>query len=192
MKEKEELILSAEEKIFKLEAELYEELVAYLNRNIADIICTAELLAEIDLVSALADLAVERGYCKPELFEDTRLNIVNGRHPVIETVLPPGSFVGNDINIEDDRNEILILTGPNMSGKSTYLRQIGLIVIMAQIGSYVPADKAEIGLVDRVFHACWRYRQSRRGAIDLPWWRWWKRPTFCTTPRPDPWCFSMK
>lgn len=158
LKEKEELILTAEEKIFKLEEELYRELLDYLSTNIADIMHTADLLAELDLVSSLAELAVQNGYSRPEIYEDTRLVIINGRHPVIETVLPPGSFVANDTNISPGEGSIHILTGPNMSGKSTYLRQVGLIVILTQIGSFVPADKAEIGLVDRVF--------TRVGAVD--------------------------
>ncbi len=157
LKEKEELILAAEEKIVRLELELYQELVETLNRRIADIVSTADLLGEIDLVSGLAELAVARGYCRPGIFEDRRLIIKNGRHPVIESVLPPGSFVANDVEL-DEAGRIVILTGPNMSGKSTYLRQIGLIVILAQIGSWVPADAAEIGLVDRVF--------TRVGALD--------------------------
>jgi len=158
LKEKEELILNAEEKIFQLEIELFNELMEFLNSHISDIILTAELLAELDLVSGLAELAVENGYCRPAIFEDTRLVIENGRHPVIETVIPPGSYVANDIVFDDKFDRFHILTGPNMSGKSTYLRQIGLIVVLAQIGSYVPADKAEIGLVDRVF--------TRVGAVD--------------------------
>jgi len=158
LKEKEELILAAEEKIFKLEQELYEELVEYLNMHIGQLIQTADLLAETDLVSGLAELAVHHGYARPEFFEDTRLNITGGRHPVIEDVLPAGSFVANDVGLSVEDKRIIILTGPNMSGKSTYLRQIGLIVILAQVGSYVPADRAEIGLVDRVF--------TRVGALD--------------------------
>ncbi|MFZ5981846.1 MAG: DNA mismatch repair protein MutS [Candidatus Zixiibacteriota bacterium] len=158
LKEKEELILAAEEKIFKLEQELYEELLDYLNLHIAEILATADLLAETDLAAALAELAVQKNYCRPEFFDDTRLVIKNGRHPVIEDVLPAGSFVANDVELGVDARSIVVLTGPNMSGKSTYLRQTGLIVILAQIGSYVPADKAEIGLVDRVF--------TRVGALD--------------------------
>ncbi len=158
LKEKEDLILSAEEKIFALETKLFQDLVGFLSGHMADILHTGRLLAEIDLVSALADLAVDGGYCRPEIFDDDRLEIVNGRHPVIEQVLPTGSFVANDVTFSADRDRIHILTGPNMSGKSTYLRQIGLIVIMAQIGSYVPADKVELGLVDRVF--------TRVGALD--------------------------
>ena len=158
LKEKEELILAAEEKIFALENDLYDQLVSRVAESIGGIQLTAELLAETDLVSSLADLAVERGYCHPEIFDDTRLNIVDGRHPVVESVLPSGSFVANDLSLSTEGQGIIILTGPNMSGKSTYLRQIGLIVIMAQIGSYVPAERAEIGLVDRVF--------TRVGALD--------------------------
>jgi DNA mismatch repair protein MutS len=157
LKEKEELILNAEEKIFKLEERLYQKLQDYLGQYIADLKNTADLIAEIDLVSGLAELAIGNNYCRPEIYEDSRLNIVNGRHPVVENVLPAGSFVANDARLNDD-DMIQILTGPNMSGKSTYLRQIGLIVILAQIGSYVPADSAEIGLVDRVF--------TRVGALD--------------------------
>ncbi len=151
LKEKESLIFSAEEKIFALESRLYQELLDYAETHMADIMLTAELLAEIDLVSALADLAVQNNYCRPEIFEDTRLEIKNGRHPVIESVIPSGSFVANDLALNSTSRRQIILTGPNMSGKSTYLRQIGHIIIMAQIGSFVPADSAEIGLVDRVF-----------------------------------------
>ncbi len=158
LKEKEALILSAEEKIFKLEEELYVELVFFLNDHIAEIVATADLAAELDLVSGLAEVAVANGYCLPVLRDDTGLLIEEGRHPVIEQVLPAGSFVANDVSLSASSSCLQVLTGPNMSGKSTYLRQIGLIVIMAQIGSYVPAAKAEIGLVDRVF--------TRVGAVD--------------------------
>jgi DNA mismatch repair protein MutS len=158
LKEKEELILAAEEKIIKLECELYQEIVDFLTGSMADLVITAELLAEIDLLAALAELAVARGYCCPQIFTDTRLVIREGRHSVIEAVLPVGSFVANDVEFPSEEERIHILTGPNMSGKSTYLRQIGLIVILAQIGSYVPAASAEIGLVDRVF--------TRVGALD--------------------------
>ncbi len=157
LKEKEGLILSAEEKIFRLEEQLYLQLMDRLEDRIGDIISTADLLAELDLVSSLAELAVTKNYCRPEIFEDCRLVIKNGRHPVIEAVLEAGAFVANNAMMTTDER-IHILTGPNMSGKSTFLRQIGLIVILAQIGSFVPADSAEIGLVDRVF--------TRVGALD--------------------------
>lgn len=158
LKEREELILAAEEKIVKLECELYQEIVEFLSASMTDLAMTAALLAEIDVVSALADLAVQRGYCRPQIFTDTRLRVKGGRHPVIESVLPVGTFVSNDVDFATEQERIHILTGPNMSGKSTYLRQVGLIVILAQIGSWVPADEAEIGLVDRVF--------TRVGALD--------------------------
>ena len=158
LKQKEELIAAAEEKIFQLEQELYEELLARITEEIGDLMLTAELLAEVDLVAALAELATVRGYCRPEIFEDRRLVVTNGRHPVIEAVLPSGTFVANDVELDGEQQRMIILTGPNMSGKSTYLRQLGLIVILAQIGSFVPADAAQIGLVDRVF--------TRVGALD--------------------------
>lgn len=158
LKKHEDLILTAEEKIFRIEERLFAELVAFLDESIGDLLSTAQILAEIDLVSGLSELAVRHGYCRPELFEDERLQIVGGRHPVIEAVLPSGSFVANDVSLGADDYRMVILTGPNMSGKSTYLRQIGLIVILAQIGSFVPAESAEIGLVDRVF--------TRVGALD--------------------------
>ena len=158
LKEKEELILGAEEKIFRLEEELFVKLIQELETRIADILSSAHLLAELDLVSSLAELAVHQNYCRPEIFDDGRLVITDGRHPVIEKVLPLGGFVANDVSLSNDVDRIQILTGPNMSGKSTYLRQAGLIVILAQIGSFVPAAKAEIGLVDRVF--------TRVGALD--------------------------
>jgi len=157
LKEKEDMIMTAEEKIFAVEEALFAKLVAFVGEQIESIMMAARVVAEIDVVAGLAELAVKRSYTRPEIFSDGRLNITGGRHAVIETVIPPGSFVSNDVVLDDDAN-IVILTGPNMSGKSTYLRQIGLIVILAQIGSFVPADKAEIGLVDRVF--------TRVGALD--------------------------
>lgn len=151
LKEKEDLILGAEEKIFALETRLFETLVNELDNWIANISLTGDLLAELDLVAALAEVATIKGYKRPELYEDGRLEISDGRHPVVESVLPPGSFVANSITINADTDRIHILTGPNMAGKSTYLRQIGLIVILAQIGSFVPATGASVGIVDRVF-----------------------------------------
>jgi len=158
LKEKEDLIAAAEEKIFALEERLFNDLIETVATALEDILLAANFLSEIDLVTALANLAAENQYCCPEIDENSGLKIVGGRHPVIEDLLPPGNFVSNDITLNGDDNRIMILTGPNMSGKSTYLRQIGLIVILAQIGSFVPAESARIGLVDRVF--------TRVGAID--------------------------
>ncbi len=158
LKEKEELILAAEEKIFALEERLFNELVEETAEYMADILLAAGYLSEIDLIVSLAGLAVEKLYCCPDIDESGEIEISGGRHPVIEDILPPGSFIANDLTLSSDHWQIMILTGPNMSGKSTYLRQIGLIVILAQIGSFVPADSARIGLIDRVF--------TRVGAID--------------------------
>jgi DNA mismatch repair protein MutS len=158
LKEKEDLILAAEEKIFSLEEKLFNTLVDKIAESMADLLLSAELLSEIDVVLALANLACEKMYCCPEMAEDDVLEITGGRHPVIEDILPRGSFIDNDLSLSVGKDRIMILTGPNMSGKSTYLRQIGLIVIIAQIGSFVPAEAAHIGLVDRVF--------TRVGAID--------------------------
>ncbi len=158
LKEKEDLILAAEEKIFSLEERLFNELVDKIAGLLEDIMLAASFLSELDLIVSLANLAAEKMYCCPEIDETTTISIVNGRHPVIEDILPPGSFITNDLSLSSEKERIMILTGPNMSGKSTYLRQIGLIVIMAQIGSFVPAESAHIGLVDRVF--------TRVGAID--------------------------
>ncbi|SYZ73213.1 DNA mismatch repair protein MutS [Candidatus Zixiibacteriota bacterium] len=158
LKEKEELIAAAEEKIFALEERLYNELVENAAESLKDIIAVAEIISEFDLIAALADLASARMYCCPDIDENTALEIIGGRHPVIENILPAGNFIANDLSLAADTDRIMILTGPNMSGKSTYLRQIGLIVILAQIGSFVPAESARIGLVDRVF--------TRVGAID--------------------------
>ena len=158
LKEKEDLIFAAEEKIFSFEEKLYDQLVDMAAESLEDLILAADYLSEIDLIVSLANLAHEKMYCCPELDEGTEIELIGGRHPVIEDLLPPGSFISNDLNLSVDKSRIMILTGPNMSGKSTYLRQIGLIVIMAQIGSFVPAESARIGLVDRVF--------TRVGAID--------------------------
>jgi len=158
LKEKEDLILAAEEKIFSLEERLFNELSDRVAASMKDILTIADSLSEIDLITSLSNLAAEKMYCCPELDESGKLEIAGGRHSVIENLLPPGSFIANDINLAVEGDRIMVLTGPNMSGKSTYLRQNGLIVILAQIGSFVPAETARIGLVDRVF--------TRVGAID--------------------------
>jgi len=158
LKEKEELIFAAEEKIFSFEEKLYVKLVDEAAESLEDLLLASDYLSELDLIVSLANLAHEKMYCCPTLNEGTEMALTGGRHPVIEDLLPPGSFIANDLKQSDDKDRIMILTGPNMSGKSTYLRQIGLIVIMAQIGSFVPAESANIGLVDRVF--------TRVGAID--------------------------
>lgn len=150
LKAKEEIISTAEEKIFALEERLFQELVQSIANQIADLSLAANMIAELDLILSLAQTAVEKKYVQPFLHDDCRLAVKGARHAVIETVLPSGSFISNDVLMSPEQR-FAVLTGPNMAGKSTYLRQIGLIVILAQIGSFVPAASAEIGIVDRVF-----------------------------------------
>lgn len=155
LKEYETLILNAEERILDIERRLFTE----VNQNVAQygerLLNTARILARLDVAAALAEVAANQGYVRPTLTNDTTLHIENGRHPVVERTLPNLSatgerFVPNDTAFAAD-NRIQIITGPNMSGKSTYLRQVALITLLAQIGSFVPATAAEIGLVDRIF-----------------------------------------
>jgi DNA mismatch repair protein MutS len=151
LKEKEELILAAEEKINKLEEEIFLRIREQIAQQVDGINTAGRLVSEVDSLFSFATAARRYGYVKPELDDSQRLEIVEGRHPVIEQLLPKGDFVGNDTLLDTSTNQIQLLTGPNMAGKSTYLRQVGLIVIMAQAGSFVPTERATIGIVDRVF-----------------------------------------
>ena len=148
----EDKILGAEEKIVALEAKLFESLVKELSDYVQPIQLNATLVAQLDCLVSLAHLAVQNNYTKPQLTADGILNIKDGRHPVIEKQLPIGeSYVPNDIYLDGDSQQIIIITGPNMAGKSALLRQTALIVLMAQMGSYVPATHASISLVDKIF-----------------------------------------
>jgi DNA mismatch repair protein MutS len=150
MKEYETLVLNAEERIREVETRLFRELCQKLARSARQLLETARSIAELDALASLAEAAALNGYICPELSIDTRLEIRDGRHPVVEKTLTGERFVPNDAIFEP--GEIIrIITGPNMSGKSTFLRQVALIVLMAQMGSYVPASSAHIGLVDRIF-----------------------------------------
>ncbi len=152
LKEYEEKILHAEEKILSLETKLFNELRMEIASHAESIQRNAQLIAMLDCFVSLADVAVEYGYNKPEINNKTRIEIQEGRHPVIERLLPPGEpYTPNNLMIDNDENQIMIITGPNMSGKSSYLRQAGLITLLAQIGSFVPATKATIGIVDRIY-----------------------------------------
>ncbi len=151
MKVKEGLILEAEEKINRLEEELFHQLADCIAGRLPDLMSLADLLAEIDLVNGFAELARQRRYVRPKVSDDRNLTIVQGRHPVLAQILGHNEFVANDIVLDDGDTSMIILTGPNMSGKSTWLRQVGLLVILAQMGSFVPAESAEIGIADRVF-----------------------------------------
>ncbi|MCX6639285.1 MAG: DNA mismatch repair protein MutS [bacterium] len=152
LKEMEAQILGAEEKIKRLESELFEGLRRRVSEKGAEIQTDAQLLAVLDVLVSFAVVAAEENYCRPEVHNGDEINIFDGRHPVVEKLLPPGEkFVPNDLEINRTDHRFLLVTGPNMAGKSTYLRQIGLIVLLAQAGCYVPAKSAKIGIVDRIF-----------------------------------------
>jgi DNA mismatch repair protein MutS len=152
LKEYEEKILGAEEKIFELEYRLFQEIREKLSTYGKIVQQNATLIAELDCLTNLAEGAARNKYVKPEMKEDQKLEIRGGRHPVVEKLLPPDQpFIANDTELDNQTNQVMILTGPNMAGKSTYLRQVGLICLMAQIGSFVPVDSASLGIVDRIF-----------------------------------------
>jgi len=152
LKEYEEKILGAEAKILAIEQRLYQELLASLATHVAVIQQNATTLARLDVLSSFAILAKEQQYCLPEVNDSLVIHIEEGRHPVIEKQLKSGEiYVANDLFLSNDDQQIMMITGPNMSGKSAVLRQTALIVILAQIGSFVPAKKATIGLIDKVF-----------------------------------------
>ena len=152
LKEYEQKILGAEERIYLLETQIYAELVSKIQANISAIQKNCRILARLDVLSGFADLAVANRYCRPQMNEGKSIVITKGRHPVIETMMPAGEeFVPNDIFLDNDNQQIIILTGPNMAGKSALLRQTALIVLMAQVGSFVPAESAELGYCDKIF-----------------------------------------
>jgi DNA mismatch repair protein MutS len=152
LKEYEEKILHAEEKIQALESELFNELRLTVAGHAEAIQDNAGRIAMLDCFSSLAEVAVDYNFVCPEMDEGIRIEIVDGRHPVIERLLPPGErYTPNNTLLDNEEHQVLIITGPNMSGKSSYLRQVGLIVLLAQIGSFVPAKKARIGIVDKIF-----------------------------------------
>lgn len=152
LKEYEEQILSAEDKIYALESAIYSSLIAKIQTAIRTIQKNSMVIAKLDILAGFAELASENRYCRPEIGDGLALDIKAGRHPVIETLMKPGEeYVPNDIHLDRDKQQIIILTGPNMSGKSALLRQTALIVLLAQIGSFVPADSAKIGYFDKIF-----------------------------------------
>ena len=152
LKEYEEKILGAEEKIIALEVQLFNELVIDLMDYIAIIQLNASLIARLDCLLSFSIIAQKNNYVRPHIFDNTIIDIKEGRHPVIEKQLPIGEvYISNDVYLDNDVQQIIIITGPNMSGKSALLRQTALIVLMAQIGSFVPAKHANIGLVDKIF-----------------------------------------
>ena len=151
MKEYESRILNAQEKIGELENSLFRQVCRQVAESGAAILRTAAGMADVDVYCSLADVASRHGYARPELNDGDTLDIRQGRHPVVERTMPPGAFVPNDMRLSNSDEALVILTGPNMAGKSTYIRQGAIIALMAQIGSFVPAESATIGLVDRIF-----------------------------------------
>ncbi|AMM52857.1 DNA mismatch repair protein MutS [Rufibacter sp. DG15C] len=152
LKTYEEKILHAEDRLFVIEQRIFNELMLSTAEYVPQIQQNAKALAVLDCLANFAQLATQNGYVKPEVDESTALNITQGRHPVIEKQLPPGErYVPNDIKLDNDEQQIIIVTGPNMAGKSALLRQTALIVLMAQIGCFVPAEAAQIGVIDKIF-----------------------------------------
>ena len=152
LKEYETKILGAEEKIHKLESELFDQLVGWITTYIKQVQLNANLVAQLDCLTSFAQLAIENKYVCPELDETYELDIKNGRHPVIEKQLPVGTpYIANDVYLDRETQQLIMITGPNMSGKSAILRQTALIVLLAQMGSFVPADQVRMGIIDKIF-----------------------------------------
>ena len=147
LKNLENQILGAEEKVVVLEYEAFTKIREEISRNIVRLQKTSEIVSTLDVLTSFAQVAEDMNYCMPEVNSQGTIDIKNGRHPVIEKMLGAGSFVENDTYLDKDDNRLSIITGPNMAGKSTYMRQVALITLMAQVGSFVPAELAKIGVV---------------------------------------------
>ena len=151
MKEQEAVVLNAQHDALAREQEVLRDLCDQVTASAEPLLSTAEALGDLDALAALAETASALGWVRPEVSAGLELRINGGRHAVVEAALPAGSFVANDVELDPNGQQVVVLTGPNMAGKSTYLRQVALIVLLAQCGSFVPADRARIGLADRVF-----------------------------------------
>ena len=151
MKECEARILTASDRIGEIETRVFRQICDQVSHSVVSLLKSSEKIANLDALISLATVSEEYGYVRPLLDNSGILEIEGGRHPIIERIVETGSFIPNDTNLDVDETQVVLLTGPNMSGKSTYLRQVGLITLMAQIGSYVPAQSARIGIVDRIF-----------------------------------------
>ena len=151
MKEYESRILTAQDRLQETETSLFRQVCAQITESASATMAIADAIAHVDVFCSLADVASRYGYVRPELSEGNDIDIRQGRHPVVERMLPPGAFVPNDTRLSGEDEQLVILTGPNMAGKSTFIRQGAVIVLLAQIGSFVPAESAAIGLVDRIF-----------------------------------------
>ena len=151
LKNLENQILGAEEKVVVLEYEAFTKIREEISKNIVRLQKTSEIVSTLDVLTSFSQVAEDMNYCMPEVNSEGTINIENGRHPVIEKMLGAGSFVENDTYLDKNDNRLSIITGPNMAGKSTYMRQVALITLMAQVGSFVPATSAKIGVVDKIF-----------------------------------------
>ena len=158
LKEKENLVLGAEERAIQLEHDLFVDIRDQVAKAAPELLHLAAVIGQLDVLASLSEVAVRRRYCRPIVTDGNAIDIKAGRHPVVEAMLPQGQFVPNDVYLDGETTQLVILTGPNMAGKSTYLRMVALITLMAQMGSFVPANAAQIGLVDRIF--------TRVGAAD--------------------------
>jgi len=151
LKELEETIMGAEDRLYNLEYEIYKEIRTKIADNVLRVKASAKAIGMVDALSSLGAVAARKRFVRPELNEDGELCIIGGRHPVVEDMIGEGFFISNDTMLDNKDNQIAIITGPNMAGKSTYMRQSALIVLMAQIGSFVPAESAKISICDRIF-----------------------------------------
>ena len=151
LKEYESLVLNAKERLEESEKAIYHRICAQLSESALAIRLVASVIAKVDVFTGLAEAAAENRYVRPKLDHGNGINVINGRHPVVERVLDAGAYVPNDVDLSNGDTNVIVLTGPNMAGKSTYIRQVAIITLMAQIGSFVPATEARIGIVDRIF-----------------------------------------
>ena len=151
LKEYESLVLNAKERLEEAEKAIYHRICAQLSESAVPIRLVSSVIAKVDVFAGLAGAAVENRYVRPKLDYGNEIKVINGRHPVVERVLDIGAYVPNDVDLSNDDTKVMVLTGPNMAGKSTYIRQVAIITLMAQIGSFVPATEAKIGIVDRIF-----------------------------------------
>ena len=151
LKEVEAEVLGAQNKINKREYDCFQNIRDMISERILELMHTADAIAEIDVLAGLAKVAIDNGYTKPNMHDGKDIEVVQGRHPVVEAVMEYNQFTGNNFSIDADEKSLLLITGPNMAGKSTYMRQNALIVLMSQMGSFIPAESANIGIVDRIF-----------------------------------------
>ncbi|MGL4362569.1 MAG: DNA mismatch repair protein MutS [Cellulosilyticaceae bacterium] len=151
LKQIEEQVLGADEKLQAIEYTLFIEVRDFITKHLQRLLTTSQCIAQIDMLASLADVAEKNNYVRPVINNESTISITDGRHPVVEKIMGNHQFIGNDVFLNNTSDQINLITGPNMAGKSTYMRQVALIVLMAQIGSFIPASEAEIGVVDRIF-----------------------------------------